>query len=128
MPRLRSVALGRPLRRRGVRIKLDENLGHTAETRLRAAGHDVDTVHDEDLAGAGDDRVFNAARAEGRILVTLDVDFANPNQTVNPSGSGRPFYLSWQCAFTNDKYLVLQSASFAGTPIRACQGSGPPAR
>jgi hypothetical protein len=80
MSRLRSAALGRPPRRPGVRIKLDEGLSHLAETALRTAGHDVDTVHDEDLAGAGDDRLFNAARSDGRALVTLDVDFANPTR------------------------------------------------
>jgi predicted nuclease of predicted toxin-antitoxin system len=39
---------------------------------LIAAGHDVDTVVDEDLAGATDPQVVAAAAAVGRLLITLD--------------------------------------------------------
>ncbi|MGH9117559.1 MAG: DUF5615 family PIN-like protein [Acidimicrobiales bacterium] len=45
---------------------------------LRRAGHDVDTVHDENLSGAADPVVLRAATTEGRVLVTIDLDFANP--------------------------------------------------
>lgn len=60
-----------------MRIKLDENLGRSSAVPLRAAGHDVATVP-EDLCGAPDDSLLAACRAEGRCLVTLDLDFANP--------------------------------------------------
>ena len=61
-----------------MRLKLDENLGRTAATRCRAAGHDVSTVIEERLAGATDDRLYDECRATRRILVTLDLDFADP--------------------------------------------------
>ncbi len=60
-----------------VRFKLDENLPRDAEVVLRNAGHDVHTVLDEQLGGNPDRRVFDASQAEDRILVTLDLDFAD---------------------------------------------------
>ena len=61
-----------------MKIKLDENLGHRGAEVFRAAGHDVDSVVDEGLAGASDDAVSIASTGAGRVLVTLDLDFANP--------------------------------------------------
>jgi predicted nuclease of predicted toxin-antitoxin system len=61
-----------------VKFKLDENLGRTAFLAFEAAGHDVSTVHLQRMSGAPDNTVFAVCRDEGRILVTLDLDFANP--------------------------------------------------
>lgn len=61
-----------------MKIKLDENLGRRGAEAFRAAGHDVDTVADEGLASASDDDVRSAAKSAERVLVTLDLDFANP--------------------------------------------------
>jgi len=61
-----------------VKLKLDENLGLRWVAHLRDAGHDVDTVHDENLLGADDRTVLGAAVEAGRALVTLDLDFSNP--------------------------------------------------
>jgi predicted nuclease of predicted toxin-antitoxin system len=59
------------------RFKLDENLPRDTEALLRNAGHDVDTVLDEQLGGKPDPRVFAASQAEDRILVTFDLDFSD---------------------------------------------------
>ena len=48
-----------------------------AETLLRHAGCNVRTVLDEDLGGNPDPAVIEASRAEGRILVTFDLDFSD---------------------------------------------------
>jgi predicted nuclease of predicted toxin-antitoxin system len=61
-----------------LKLKLDENLRQTGVILLRSAGHDVETVLDENLASAPDAEVLDAAVAEARCLVTLDTDFANP--------------------------------------------------
>jgi predicted nuclease of predicted toxin-antitoxin system len=61
-----------------LRVKLDENLGARGRDALIGAGFDVETVAQERLTGASDRRVLEVATAEGRALVTLDLDFANP--------------------------------------------------
>lgn len=58
-------------------LKLDENLPDVARELLQTAGHDVATAREEGLAGADDDTLLTAAKREGRVLVTLDLDFAN---------------------------------------------------
>lgn len=60
-----------------MKLKLDENLGRRLYPLLESRGHDVDTVIDEGLGGADDDMVAAAARREGRVLLTLDVDFSD---------------------------------------------------
>lgn len=59
------------------RFKLDENLPRDAEALLGEAGHDVETALSERLGGGPDRKVFDASRSEDRILVTLDLDFAD---------------------------------------------------
>ncbi len=59
------------------RFKLDENLPRAAATLFTERGYEVETVLGERLGGEIDSRVFDASRAEGRILVTLDLDFAD---------------------------------------------------
>lgn len=61
-----------------MKLKLDENLGHRIAQFFRAAGHDAVTVKEQGLAGHPDRRIFDESQQEGRCLVTLDLDFANP--------------------------------------------------
>ena len=60
-----------------MKFKIDENLPAEAAAILKEVGFDAHTVADESLSGAVDETVAGASRAEGRILVTLDLDFAN---------------------------------------------------
>lgn len=60
-----------------MRFKTDENLPVEAAADLRQAGHDALTVADEQLVGQSDVRVADVCRAEGRTLLTLDLDFAD---------------------------------------------------
>jgi predicted nuclease of predicted toxin-antitoxin system len=61
-----------------MRIKLDENLGLRARDLLAAAGHDVCTVVQQELCSATDAELATRCATEGRAIVTLDLDFANP--------------------------------------------------
>jgi hypothetical protein len=60
-----------------VKIKLDENLSVEAAVALRARGHDAATVLEQSLGGCRDPVVLAACQNEGRVIVTLDTDFAN---------------------------------------------------
>ncbi len=59
------------------RFKLDENLPRDAKALLLTAGHDAETATDEHLGGNPDLKVLDACRTESRILITLDLDFAD---------------------------------------------------
>jgi predicted nuclease of predicted toxin-antitoxin system len=60
-----------------MKFKTDENLPAEAAGDLRQAGHDAVTAADQRLAGASDVRVADVCRAEGRALLTLDLDFSD---------------------------------------------------
>ena len=60
-----------------MRFKLDENMPRAARQPLVDRGWNVEDVHDEQLAGVDDDTLLGACHRERRILVTLDLDFAD---------------------------------------------------
>lgn len=60
-----------------LRIKLDENLGQRGASILLVADFDVETVASEDLCSASDATLVVVCRAERRVLISLDMDFAN---------------------------------------------------
>jgi len=61
-----------------VKLKLDENLNERGRALLAGAGHEVSTAISQALQGTVDEALIEICRREGRGLVTLDLDFANP--------------------------------------------------
>jgi len=60
-----------------LKIKLDENLSRYLKQALQEVGFDVQTTADEGLNGKSDIEVSASARNEGRMIFTLDVEFAD---------------------------------------------------
>jgi len=60
-----------------LKLKIDENLPRGCAEILGHGGWQADTVADERLTGAEDSAIAGASQAEARVLVTLDLDFAN---------------------------------------------------
>jgi predicted nuclease of predicted toxin-antitoxin system len=68
-----------------MKFKSDENLPIDVAEELRQAGFDAMTVAEQQLAGQPDGRVADVCRAEGRALITLDLDFSDI-RVYPPSG------------------------------------------
>jgi predicted nuclease of predicted toxin-antitoxin system len=60
-----------------LRFKVDENLPDEVAALLRAAGHDAETVIQEQMGGAVDVVVDETCRREERVLITFDKGFGN---------------------------------------------------
>ena len=60
-----------------MKFKLDENLPRALKAALVGLGYSASTVHDEELSSKPDTVVAAAAKAEGRMLLTLDVEFGD---------------------------------------------------
>jgi predicted nuclease of predicted toxin-antitoxin system len=60
-----------------LRFKLDENMPVVVADILRDSGYDAETVYSEAISGISDPELLDVCRHEHRILLTLDLDFAN---------------------------------------------------
>lgn len=60
-----------------MKFKLDENIARECAEALRAAGYDALTVHNQGMSGSADHIVSDVCRAEGRILITADLDLSD---------------------------------------------------
>ena len=59
------------------KFKLDENLPLEAAAVLRDAGYDTATIPDQQMMGNPDSKVASVCKDEDRVLVTLDLNFAD---------------------------------------------------
>jgi predicted nuclease of predicted toxin-antitoxin system len=98
-----------------LRFKLDENLPARVGPALRALGHDVETAVSEHLAGSADPRLLAACVAEDRILVTLDLDFADLRTYPPASHCGVWVLRPAQQTFDALLHLVLAGTRLAST-------------
>lgn len=91
------------------RFKLDENLPREAQVLLLDAGHDAHSVHDERLVGHADAKIFDVCLNEDRVLVTLDLDFADIRQ-YPPSSHGGVWVLRPETQSIENTLSVLRGA------------------
>lgn len=56
-----------------MKLLLDEHFARLIATKLRDAGHDVESVEEHGLKGTDDPRLLEIAREWGRVLVTNNV-------------------------------------------------------
>jgi predicted nuclease of predicted toxin-antitoxin system len=81
-----------------MKLKLDENLSRHLKPVLIGLGHDVLTAADEDLLLSPDTEIARAAQNEQRMLLTLDIEFADLRKYPPGSHPGvilfRPLSLS----------------------------------
>ena len=75
-----------------MKFKLDENLGQRCAQLFIDAGHDCSSVLSQGLAGSSDPTLIMHCLTEARALVTLDLDFANPQ--LRRAGPEKQQYLS----------------------------------
>lgn len=60
-----------------MKFKIDENLPVDVADLLKQAGHEADTVYDEGITGADDVTISKVCKKEKRIIITLDLGFAD---------------------------------------------------
>ncbi len=60
-----------------MQFKMDENLHPDLAEYFRERGHDAVTVWDEGLRGRSDRDIVDRCRAEGRVLLSFDLGFAD---------------------------------------------------
>jgi predicted nuclease of predicted toxin-antitoxin system len=60
-----------------MRFKTDENLPEEFAQTLREEGWDALSVYEQNLGGNPDPRIAEVCIAEARVLITLDLGFAN---------------------------------------------------
>ena len=60
-----------------MKFKVDENLPTEIAALLRSANHDAITVTDQGLSSANDNTIMDVCSNEGRVLITLDLDFSD---------------------------------------------------
>jgi len=60
-----------------MKFKIDQNLPLEFEKMLAANGHDAISVFMQGLNGASDEKIVGICHAEGRALITADLDLSD---------------------------------------------------
>ena len=101
-------------------IKLDENLPERLVVALGELGHDVDTLHAEQLAGRDDTDVWTAVRAADRFLITQDLDFSDARRYMPGTHAGLLLVRLAQPG--REALLARVTAIFATEPVEEWRG------
>jgi len=60
-----------------LRLLIDANMPRLITRSLTALGYDVVDIRDVEVPGVADERIFEIAQQEGRVIITRDQDFGN---------------------------------------------------
>jgi predicted nuclease of predicted toxin-antitoxin system len=60
-----------------LKFKVDENMPAEVAALLNDVGHDAVTVPQQHMGGQPDPKIAAACQQEGRVVLTLDLDFAD---------------------------------------------------
>jgi len=71
-----------------MKFKVAENLPIQCVDQLPEGGQDALSVNEQGLSGAADPRIAEVCTAEGRVLVSLDLDFADIRTYPPSAGAG----------------------------------------
>lgn len=104
-----------------MKVKLDENLGTRGAAILRAAGHQVTTVAEEELSSADDRTLAEVCRSDRKCLVTLDLDFGNPLRFTPSHHSGIAVLRLPQRPAAEDLFDAVRTLA-AGLASRTIEG------
>jgi len=116
-----------------MRFKIDENLPQEIADDLIKLGYEADTVSAEGLSGAEDSAVVAAAKAAGRILLTLDKGIASLHRYPINQHEGIVLFRpdSWGkravATFVRSRFSTLLAMDLEGTANRrrGCKNSSP---
>jgi hypothetical protein len=102
-----------------LKFKLDENLSPALAGAFAVAGHEAHSILEQSLGGKSDAAVIEVCARESRALVTLDLDFANIQQSArkgyitDPVGKAKQVLVTEEGA--RESELLLQ-ALFGSKP------------
>ena len=71
-----------------MKFKLDENLDVRLASLPAWGDHEADTVLDQRLSGSPDNVIYESCCKSGHVLITLDLDYANPLRFPPEHGQG----------------------------------------
>ena len=123
-----------------MKVRLDENLGRTPQRLLEGKSMMRRTCTTEEISGTSGPEVWSAVQAEGRLLVSLDTDFADVQQYPPGTHGGvlllRPHSRSREAATTLLRRVLrahpldtlrgcLTVATEAHVRVRRPAGGGP---
>jgi predicted nuclease of predicted toxin-antitoxin system len=106
-----------------MKLKLDENLSRHLKSVLSLLHHDVASAADEGLLSQPDAVIAAAAKSEGRLSLTLDIEFGNLTKYPPGSHPGIIFFRPRSFGpltvneFIKDFFLQTPAESLAGCVV-----------
>lgn len=63
-----------------LKFKIDENLPVDVADRIKQAGFDCVSIYNQQMIGCSDAEIIEVCKVEGRVLLSLDLDFCDIRQ------------------------------------------------